>query len=255
MHCVIWWHKIKFPTLYTKHMALKVYCGLWCCISCFSDIQRKKWQRLHFREEETERLNLWHGRGTESWAISLQGEPLSLFGGWIRFWEAKATQVRRKKSEKIRREEGERKLKWQGLRLWGERCDRGCSRGRDQVIFHHYMDNGGWGRCGKAIRKAMMERQSKSLKETVNTWVCCAGPERERSSNKQMIFLIPLCDAKVCRGSPGTLRPGCEQCNVCVCAFLYNLATLLTVCINRKVRSFCVWLGNLNARVSVWDWL
>lgn len=166
--------------------------------------------------------------------------------------------MRREKSEKIRREEAERKLKWQGLRLWGERCDRGCSRGRDQVIFHHYMDNGGWGRCGKAIRKAMMERQSKSLKEIVNTRVCCADPERTRGSARQTnrwIFLIPLCDAKVCWGSPDTLRPGCEQFNVCVCAFYYNLATLLTVCINGKVRSFCVWLGNLNAGVSVWDWL
>lgn len=146
MHCVIWWHKIKFPTLYTKHMALKVYCGLWCCISCFSDIQRKKWQRLHFREEETERLNLWHGRGTESWAISLQGEPLSLFGGWIR---DSGRQRRHKCEGKSQKRYGGKRERgnWSG-RVWG--CEaRGVTEAAAEAEIRSYfitiwtMEDGG----------------------------------------------------------------------------------------------------------------
>ncbi len=60
-----------------------------------------------------------------------------------RFWEAEATRVQKekkvRKNSEVRSREEIGVAEFETVRR--ERCDRGCSRDRDQVIFHHCVDS------------------------------------------------------------------------------------------------------------------
>ncbi len=157
-------------------------------------------KKLHFWEAATEKLNLWHGKGTESWEISLQGERLSAFGAE---WEILGGRSDTSAEEKVRKDTEVRNKEEIGVAEFETVRGRGvteCSGDRDQVISHHCVDSRGRGGLLKGHQRGHEGASVWSSKEIVNTRFCDAGAlcwpvsrdgESGNSPNKQMNSLKP----------------------------------------------------------------
>lgn len=251
----VWSHERRFsyqfwiPSIWLRESTLA--CG---AASVAFQISAWKMTKIAFLRRGTERLNLWHGGGAESWEISLQRGRLSMFGADGEILGGRGdTSAKGKKSQK---RFGERKLEWRSLRQWGE---RGVTEGAAETEIRSYFitvwtaeSEAG---CWKAIRKAKKERRWKAQKRlsTLGLWCRFARSQREDSSNKQMNFLIPVCNASLLWIPTDLGVCGCVWvCTVNVHLYT-NQSSVVMIARTGTWDQICWLFWNLNARVSAGD--
>ena len=170
-----------------KHMAIKVYCGPWCCISWALEICTENDKDCISEKRRARGLTSDSVRVQRMRCLSSGRAAFLVWGLSQRFW--------------ARRGGGERRRgNWSG-RVWDGEV-RGvteeCSRDRDQVIFNHRVDSEEGGRDERPSERAWRSIIPKLLKETLGHWADLFSKKGLREDeHKQMNYLIPVCNTRV----------------------------------------------------------